>query len=98
MKPYVLHPEADLEYTAAAEHYAAISLPLAGKFFDEIERLIADVRARPQTYRFLQSPVRRHFSHRFPFGILYVERPSEILILAVMHLKRAPDYWTQRLP
>ena len=33
---------------------------------------------------------------RFPFGILYRVDPDEIVILAVMHLARQPDYWRDR--
>ncbi len=34
MKPHALHPEADQEYAEAAQHYAAISPELGGRFFD----------------------------------------------------------------
>jgi len=32
----------------------------------------------------------------FPYGILYIEEPEEIFILAIMHLHRYPDYWKER--
>jgi hypothetical protein len=34
---------------------------------------------------------------RFPFGILYVATVDEIVVLAVMHLRRRPGYWQGRL-
>ncbi|MEI9897557.1 MAG: hypothetical protein WDN28_27800 [Chthoniobacter sp.] len=33
----------------------------------------------------------------FPFGIVYACRDEQILVLAIMHLKREPDYWVGRL-
>lgn len=42
MKPHRFHPEADEEYAAAATHYANITPQLGGRFYDEIERLIAN--------------------------------------------------------
>jgi len=40
--------------------------------------------------------VRRVLVHRFPFAVLYSESDERLFILAVMHLRREPDYWTHR--
>lgn len=48
MKPHPFHPEADEEYASAATHYANISPELGGRFYDEIEGLIADACATPR--------------------------------------------------
>ena len=97
MKPHALHPEADEEYAEAAQHFADISPELGGRFYDEIERLIAEASKRPKLFRQIRPPVRRHFTREFPFGILYVDRPDDIWILAVMPLHREPNYWLHRL-
>ena len=47
MKPHAFHPEASQEYTQAAERYAGIAPELGGRFYDEIERLIGQVRRQP---------------------------------------------------
>ena len=44
----------------------------------------------------LKGEVRRCLVHRFPYGVLYSVEPEGISILAVMHLRRDPDYWKQR--
>ncbi len=41
---------------------------------------------------------RRCLLDRFPYGILYNQRSEEILVLAIMHLRRAPQRWQDRLP
>jgi hypothetical protein len=46
VKYHSLHPEADQKYAEAAQHYASISPELGGRFYDEIERLIADTCGR----------------------------------------------------
>ena len=97
MKPHILHPEADREYEEAARYYADVSPELGGRFYDEIERLIAEVRQMPGTFRFIRKPARRHFSREFPYGIIYVERPDDIWIIAVIPLRRKTHYWTHRL-
>jgi hypothetical protein len=40
---------------------------------------------------------RRYRLRRFPYGLVYVETGSDIIILAVMHLHRRPGYWNERL-
>lgn len=96
MKPHALHPEAEAEYAAAAKYYFKIQPELGGRFYDEMERLIHDVRRDPKRFRRFDPPAQRHFSNVFPYAVIYVEQSDRIWILAVMHLKRHPGYWEQR--
>ena len=97
MKPVILHREALEEFDAAAAYYAEIDATLGQRFYAVIDRLIAEACNSPASFRIIRTPARRHFSRNFPYGIIYVERPDEIWILAVMHLHRAPGQWTYRL-
>lgn len=97
MKPYRFHHEADDEYTAAAIHYASLSPDLGGRFYDEIERLIAEVRSAPQRFRRIEGDVRRHVAAVFPYALLYLDEPEALWIIAVMPLKRDPNYWRHRI-
>ncbi len=97
MKPHGFHREADAEYAVAAEYYASISPELGGRFYDEIERLIAEACAQPRLYRRVRGEVRRHFTAAFPYGILFEDRPDHVRILAVMSLHRDPNCWLHRL-
>jgi len=97
VKPVILHPEARTEYREAAQHYAGLSPALGHRFYQVIDGLIADACRSPGTFRFIRQPARRHFTRDFPYSIIYVERPDDIWILAVMHLHREPAYWQHRL-
>jgi toxin ParE1/3/4 len=97
MKSHIFHPEAASEYLAAAEYYARINPELGGRFYDEIERLVRDIRNQPDRFLRYDPPAQRHFSDVFPYAIIYVERADRIIVLAVMHFKRRPGYWKQRL-
>ncbi|HVY68664.1 MAG TPA: type II toxin-antitoxin system RelE/ParE family toxin [Verrucomicrobiae bacterium] len=97
MKRHVFHREAEKEYADAAEYYARIDTELAGRFYDEIESIIRDIRRNPDRFRLFDTPIQRHFSTVFPFAVLYVNQPDRILIVAVMHMKRRPGYWKKRL-
>jgi hypothetical protein len=34
---------------------------------------------------------------RFPFSIIYLDKPEAVNVLAVAHNKQRPGYWTKRL-
>ena len=97
MKPASFHHEANEEFFEALRYYTAINPELGGRYYDEIHRLIAEAGETPGAFRVIRKPARRHFTRDFPYGIIYVERPDDIWILAVMHLHRKPGYWRQRL-
>lgn len=97
MKPYDFHPEARVEFAEAVLYYAAINPELGNRFYNEIERLIAEACKAPATFRIIRAPARRHFTREFPYGIIFVERPDDLWILAVMPLQREPGYWAHRL-
>ena len=97
MKPYIFHPLADAEYAAAAGYYSHISPELGGRFYDEIERLILEIRRQPDLFRKFDPPARRHLSTVFPYAVIYLDQPDRIWIVAIMHGKRLPGYWRERL-
>ena len=34
--------------------------------------------------------------HRYPFRIIFRDEPNRLVVLAVAHAKRHPDYWHSR--
>ena len=97
MKPHVFHHEADAEYTAAARYYAGIDSELGGRFFDEIESLILEVRKSPERFWMFDPPAQRHLSTVFPYSVIYLDKPDCISIVAVMHGHQRPGYWHDRM-
>jgi len=41
--------------------------------------------------------IRKRPVHRFPYAVLYRVDPDEIVVVAVMHQRRRPDYWRSRI-
>jgi toxin ParE1/3/4 len=97
VKRHVFHAEAAEEYAEAAEYYAAVDPQIAGRFYTEIQQLIANVCRSPERYPMFASPIQRHFSTVFPYAIIFRDRGDDVLIIAVMHMKRRPGYWRHRL-
>lgn len=93
----VIHAEARSELLAGIDYYKQISPELGARFYIEMERLITEVCKHPQTFRLFDPPARRHFTDRFPYGVIYLVEADHAWIVAVMHLNWAPGYWRERL-
>lgn len=93
----VLHPDADAELSQGVDYYASIDQALGERFLGEIKRIIGEIALHPNTFRQFDPPARRHFSTWFPYGVIYLELPDQLWIVAVMHMKRRPGYWKPRI-
>lgn len=96
---YSFHPEAEEEFIKAIDFYEAQERELGLDFSIEVYQAIQRVIANPESWTKRSENIRRILLQRFPFGILYNydSKAEEIFIIAVMHLRRAPDYWRERL-
>ncbi len=96
-KRAIFHPEAEAEFLAALEYYADKSASVAGRFDAEIRRLVAQIETLPHRHGPWRHGTRRARARRFPYLVIFAERPKALRILAVAHVRRHPDYWQQRL-
>jgi plasmid stabilization system protein ParE len=97
VKAHVFHRLADEEFLSALQYYQAIDPQLAQRFYEKIEEMIQEVCGEPRRFRIIRAPVRRHLAKVFPYALLFVDHPDDILIVAVMHCGRQPEYWATRL-
>jgi hypothetical protein len=58
---------------------------------------VAKIRASPERWRILEGNVRRCLTRVFPYAVLYSIETDYVLIIAVMHCRREPGYWRDRL-
>jgi len=93
---YSFYPEAEAEFNYAIEYYESCAQGLGADFAVEIFSTIERIITHPKAWPILEDEIRRIQTIRFPYGILYIEEPEEIFILAIMHLHRYPDYWKER--
>ena len=80
----------------AARFYERRRAGLGFDFLAEVERSIARMREYPEAGRPVRAATRRRLLRRFPYGLLYRLDADEIVIVAVMHLRRRPGYWRNR--
>ena len=90
------HSSAELEMNEAAAWYERPQKNLGKRFLATVQDAINRIQLDPELYPYAQSDVQRCLTRVFPFGILFRRRPGFILIMAVMHLNRDPNYWQNR--
>ena len=93
---YSFHPAAEDEFLDAIEYYENREEGLGLDFAIEVYATIDRATRHPSAWPVLDGEVRRCQTKRFPYGVLYSQEAEGILVLAVMHLHRDPDYWQHR--
>ncbi len=89
--------EAKIDLIDSVEYYESCSAGFGLDLSHEISNTIRGVCSFPELWPEFEKPVRRALLHRFPYGLLYVVEPDDIvIILAVVNLHRKPDYWKSR--
>ena len=62
-----------------------------------VRQAIAELRDHPDSCPVVRDDVRRKRVRQFPYDLLFVIEDHVVLIVAVAHHHRNPDYWTDRL-
>ncbi len=94
---YFFHPEAEKELNDSIAYYESCACGLGYDFSIEVHSTIKQICSIPRAWPVLFGEIRRCQTNRFPYGLLYIEEEVSIYIIAVMHLRRDPDYWQERI-
>ncbi|MFZ2404336.1 MAG: type II toxin-antitoxin system RelE/ParE family toxin [Methylobacter sp.] len=87
---------AQTELDQAFEWYENQQKDLGVQFLNEFDAAIRRIANYPESYILIEKDVRRCLVKRFPYGILYGVNADKIIVIAVAHLHRKPDYWIDR--
>lgn len=90
-------PPSEAELLEEISYYSAIRAELGRKFEQAVADAVRKAVAHPEQGAPRSRNTRRWLVKGFPFGIIYRAREDEVLIVAVAHLRRKPDYWAGRL-
>lgn len=88
---------AEQELVEAVDYYNEQCPGLGFEFAAEIKKTFVRIDDFPNAWPLISKRTRRCILNRFPYGVLYQLRKNEILIIAIMHMKRDPATWQQRL-
>jgi plasmid stabilization system protein ParE len=87
---------AQTELGQAFEWYETQQKELGVQFLNEFDSAIRRITTYPESYILIDKDIRRCLVICFPYGILYVIGADKIIVIAVAHLHRKPDYWIDR--
>jgi ParE-like toxin of type II ParDE toxin-antitoxin system len=91
------HRLAAREFREAQKWYESRRTGLSGDFVTEVDRALERITSHPDRWPIYRNRFRRVRLRRFPYSIFYsLERADLILVLAVAHVRRRPDYWLRR--
>lgn len=90
--------EAEEEFVAAISQYNTQRDGLGDDFAVEVRHALDRIAQYPKAWVALSRRTRRCLVDRFPYGVLYQIRGDDLLVVAVMDLRRDPRSWRRRLP
>ncbi len=96
MKRIIIEFLAYEELIEIVNYYQSQKSGLGHEFIHEIENAFLLITQFPKSGSQVNQ-VRKIRVQRFPFNIIYSELPDHIVVLAIAHMSRHPDYWKDRL-
>ncbi len=97
MAKITYHPEAKKELREAAAFYENSRFELGERFLAAVETVIDKISLNPLRCSRISGGFRCCLVKKFPYGIIYATQEDEIFVAAVMHMKRKPGYWIERI-
>ena len=95
---FEFHPEARAEFLDATHYYEARSYLAGDRFVAAVRMAVDNILTDPQRWPMAGGNTRVIPLKKFPFRLYFSwdQNSQIVLILAVMHEKRRPDYWRGR--
>ena len=88
---------AEAEFSDAADFYENSETGIGNEFIDAVLSMIARIERYPHMGRPLKEKFRSIRTQAFPFNIIYEIHEEEIVIHAIAHHSRNPEYWINRI-
>lgn len=84
------------ELEDAVRFYELEYAGLGRRFKEEVRKAALRVAEYPQAWSVERGEVRKCLLHKFPYKLLYSVEADHVLVIAVAHQHRKPDYWVDR--
>ena len=70
---------------------------LGARFVKEARHAAVTLASNPLAWQVERGDIRRFLINRFPYKLLYAIEGGRVIIVAVAHQHRDPDYWIDRV-
>ena len=84
------------ELEDAVRFYELEYVGLGRRFKEEVRSAALRVAEYPKAWSVERDEVRKCLLHKFPYKLLYSVEANHVLVIAVAHQHRKPDYWFDR--
>lgn len=88
-------PQADLDFADALDYYSRHSVTAAERFEEAIADSLRIIQRDPLVWAKVNARHHRYGIHAFPYSVYYRVTSTYILIVAIAHGARRPDYWQE---
>lgn len=85
------------ELREAKSYYNHLQKGLGMQLQQEAQAAATTIAGNPLAWQVERGEIRRFVLNRFPYKLLYALEGEIILIVALMHQHRHPDYWVERI-
>ncbi|HEX7185940.1 MAG TPA: type II toxin-antitoxin system RelE/ParE family toxin [Thermoanaerobaculia bacterium] len=97
MRSIFFEEDAKAELRQSAKYYDRQKPGLGSEFTVEISTVLDYIGRHPFASPSVRGGFRRTRVKRFPFDVIYAVEEERIVVVAVMHHRRHPDYWKDRI-
>jgi len=95
--------DAEAEIESARRYFNKQAFALGDRFLEDLALTLERVEAEPERFPKLETlpdsePYHRALLKIFQYAVIFEILEEEILLVAVAHTSRKPNYWLNRLP
>lgn len=90
-------PEADEEFREAARYYESEAAGVGLSFIAAVHKAVDEIVELPLATQVYRADIRKKVLRHFSYNLFYAIETDIIVIVAVAHHRKRPNYWLARL-
>ncbi|TAJ76534.1 MAG: type II toxin-antitoxin system RelE/ParE family toxin [Gallionellaceae bacterium] len=90
-------PEADEELREAARYYESEAAGVGLSFIAAVHKAVDEIAELPLAAQVQRAGIRKKVLRHFAYNLFYALESDIIVIVAVAHQRKRPNYWRSRL-
>jgi len=96
VSPVRYHQAAEDELLREIGYLEIQAIGLGRRFFAEVQRAESLIERFPESAPEIAPGIRKRLLRKFRYSLIYSIEKDSLLVLAVAHHSRRPDYWVRR--
>ena len=90
-------PEADEEFREAARYYESEAAGVGLSFIAALHKAVDEIVELPLALQVVRADIRKKVLRHFSYNLFYAIEIDSIVVVAVAHQRKRPNYWRNRL-